>query len=86
MKGVGAHDMMTVGFRIFAVHVIEDLLRALAIQRQLFAPFNDGLEVSVKAIFSIAQRCHMPVDARHQQPATDNSDRHPYCGDQQHFG
>ena len=86
MEGIGANNMVTVLFGIRDVHLIKDMLGALAVERQLFAPFQHRLIIVVQLVFGFAQGSHVLIHPRHQHKSPPDGDCHPDCRHQQHFG
>ena len=85
MEGVSPYDMVAVVFRIRREFLFVDILRALAVQGQLFAPFQHRLVIVVQAVFGFTQRRHVFIHPRHQHETAPDGQRHPQGGNQQHF-
>ena len=61
------------------------MLRTLAVQGQLFAPFQYRLVIVIEFVLGFTQYCHVSVDAGYQQKTAPDGDSNPQCRNGQHF-
>ena len=85
MEGIGANDMVPILPGVREVELIKHILRAFAIEGQLFAPLQHRLVVVIQLIFRFAQAGHMFVHPRHQHKTAPDGERHPQRRHQHHF-
>ena len=65
--------------------MVKDILGALAVQGELFAPFQYRLVIVIELIFSFAQDRHVFIDAGHQHKTAPDGDGNPQRSHRQHF-
>ncbi|SAH15085.1 Uncharacterised protein [Enterobacter cloacae] len=63
MERIGANNVMTIFVRIRDIEMVEDMFGALAVQRQLFTPFQHRLVIVIELVFRFAQHRHVLIDA-----------------------
>ena len=85
VKGIGTDNVEAVLLGIFAVNIVKQMPRPFAVKRQLFAPFDDFLIVSLQFVFRFTHFRQMAVNVRHQYETTDNGDHQPDNRHQKHF-
>ena len=85
VEGIGANDMVPVLPGVREVELVKHILRALAVEGQLFTPLQHRLIVVIQFIFRFAQAGHMFVHPRDQHKAAPDGERHPQRRHQHHF-